>query len=265
MAAHFRRLSMALVIASPLAAPVRAQAVEYPAGTTKYLVTTSAKGSQSSPAGSQSFEIALREQVSVELMKHAKDTVMATMTIDSIAISSSAGPAPDVSAAKGAKFVNFMSPTGKVYSSRPPAGMDPMAAQVTEGIGRFLPAYRSNLSKGMTWSDTTIGKVSQQGMEMDRTVVANYTVAGDTTIAGRRALRVNRITTTKASGSGNAQGTPLVMETIGNGSGMFFLTPKGAYLGTTSTDEVTSKITVLAQNVEIAVKQTVQTTVEAIK
>ncbi len=265
MAAHFKRLSMALALASSLAGSLAAQGIEYPAGTTKYRVTTNAKGSQISPAGSQSFEIALREQITVDLVKHAKDTVMATMTVDSISLTSSAGPAPDVSTVKGSKFLTMMSPTGKVYSTQPPAGLDAAAAQVTEGIGRFLPVYRANMAKGTTWADTTKGKINQQGLELDRTIISNYTVAGDTTIGGQRALRVNRVTATKASGSGNAQGTPITMETVGSGTSTYFLSPKGAYIGATSTDDVNSTITVVAQNVKIAVTQMVQTTVDAIK
>lgn len=265
MAAYLKRLSMALALASPLASTLAAQSAEYSAGTTKYRVVTDVKGSQSSPAGSQTFDIALRERITVDLMKHAKDTVMATMTLDSVSLSSSAGPAPDVAGIKGAKFVTLMSPTGKFYSTQSPAGLDPATAQITEGIGHFLPAYRGNLAKGTTWSDTTTGKISQQGMDLDRTIVSTYTVAGDTTIGGQKALRVNRVLISKATGGGNAQGTPITIETTGGGNSVYFLTPKGAFLGATSTEEVSSKITVLAQNVEIGVKQTVQTTIEAIK
>ena len=265
MAAHFKRFAMALALAAPLTGSLAAQTVEYPAGTTKYRVTTNAKGSQISPAGSQRFEIALREQITVDLMKHAKDTVMATVTVDSISLTSSAGPAPDVSTVKGGKFVTMMSPTGKVYSTQPPAGLNAAAAQVTEGIARFLPVYRATLAKGSTWADTTKGKINQQGLELDRTIISTYTVAGDTTIAGQKALRVNRVTATKASGSGNAQGTPITMETVGNGTSTYFLSPKGAFIGATSTDDVNSTITVVSQNVKVAVTQMVQTTVEAIK
>ena len=265
MVARYQRLTLALAFATPIAGTMSAQTAEYPAGTTKYRVTTDAKGSQSSPAGSQEFQLNLREQLTVDVMKHARDTVMATITLDSIALSSSAGPTPDVSSVRGAKFVSLMSPTGKVYSTQPPAGLDPTMAQITEGIGRFLPAYRANLAKGATWSDTTKGKVSQQGMELDRTIVSNYAVTGDTTYAGQKALKINRVTNTVANGSGNLQGTPMTMETTGKGNSTYFMSPKGAFLGATSADEVNSKITVLAQNMEIGVKQSVQTTIEAIK
>lgn len=265
MAAHLARLTMAIVLASPLAGTVAAQGMSYPAGTTKYRVTTNAKGSQVSPAGSQTFEIALREQLTVDVMHHAKDTLMATLTVDSLSLSSSAGPAPDLSKVKGAKFITIMSPTGKVYSTQPPAGLDAAAAQVTEGVGRFLPAYRASMAKGTTWSDTTKGKINQQGLELDRTIVSDYTVAGDTVIDGQRALRLNRATTTKASGSGSPQGMAVMIETTGKGTSTYYISPKGAFLNAVAKDEVNSTITVVAQNVKIAVMQSVETNVDAIK
>ncbi len=43
------------------------------------------------------------------------------------------------------------------------------------------------------------------------------------------------------------------------------MTPNGVYLGSTSTDDVNVKITIVSQNAEISIKQLVQNKVEAIK
>ncbi|CAN5741369.1 hypothetical protein BH11GEM1_BH11GEM1_17930 [soil metagenome] len=265
MTVRTARLSAALLLAAPLAAaPLMAQS-EYAAGTTRYRVTTDAKGTQTSPMGNASFDLGLKEQLTVSVMKHARDTVMATIKVDSIAMKSTGAPAPDLSKVTGMQFVTLMSPTGKFYSSKAPEGMDPALGQITDGIGRFLPSFRVGVANGMTWSDTTSGKVSQQGMDMDRTSVSTFKVNGDTTIAGEKAFRIERRTATKAAGSGMMQGTPMTMETTGTGTGAYYLTPKGVYLGAQSSDEVNTKVTVLAQNIEIAIKQQVHTTVEAIK
>jgi hypothetical protein len=260
------RLSMALLIFAPFAAaPLCAQGVEYAAGTTKYRISTTTKGTQSSPMASGNFEVGLQQQVTVNLMKHAKDTVMATITIDSIALKSS-GPTPDVSKLVGKHWVSLISPTGRFYSARSVDGVvDPSLAQITEGVSRLLPAHRGNLATGITWADTVSGKVNQQGMDLDRTSVTTYKVSGDTTIGGQKAMRVERSSNMKAAGSGTMQNTPVTMETVGNSTGAFFLTPKGVYLGGTNTDDVNLKITILAQNAEITIKQVAQTTTEAIK
>jgi hypothetical protein len=264
MTPRLMRLPVALMIAAPIAtAPLLAQGLEYAAGTTRYRVSTTTSGTQSSPMGNASFQVGLKQQISVNLMKHAKDTVMATITLDSIALKSS-GPEIDVSKLVGAKFVSYIAPTGKFYSGKSPDGLDPQLAQITEGVVRFLPVYRGNVSPGMSWADTLSGKVSQQGMDLDRTAVTNYKVEGDTTIGGEKALKIQRDTKVKAAGSGSMNGQPVAMESVSNSSGSFFLTRKGVYLGSTSNDDVNVKITIVAQNAEINLKQTAQTKVEAI-
>ncbi len=266
MSVRFAHVCLALLITAPLATvPLRAQAVEYAPGTTRYRVSVTTKGTQSSPMATGSFEIGLQQQVTVNLMKHAKDTVMATITIDSIALMGS-NPSPDVSALVGKHWVSLISPTGKFYSAKAMDGaVDPALAQITDGVTHLLPTYRTNLTAGMTWADTLSGKVNQQGMDLDRTSVTTYRVSGDTTIGGQKAFRVERSANVKAAGSGTMQNTPVTMETAGNSTGTFFVTPKGVYLGGTNTDDVNLKITILAQNAEITIKQVMQTNTEAIK
>jgi hypothetical protein len=265
MTARTTRIAVALLVAAPFAAsPLRAQGVEYAAGTTRYRVTTTTKGSQMSPMGNAQFEVGLREQLTVNISKHAKDTIRAQVTLDSITLKST-GPSPDVSKLNGTKFVSLVSPTGKFYSTKPPEGVDPALGQVLEGVGRFLPAFRGNIAPGLSWADTSTAKVSQQGMDLDRTTVSNYTVTGDTTIGGEKAFRVKRTTSVKAAGSGSMQGNPVSMASTGTSNGAFFLTPKGVYLGGVSTDDVDLKITILAQNAEIIIKQNSTSKIEAIK
>lgn len=265
MTGRLARLSGALFLASPLvAASATAQGVEYPSGTTRYRISTTTRAEQASPMGNATIEASVEQQLTVNLMKHAKDTLMATITLDSLAVKSS-GPTPDVSKLVGLRFVTMTSPTGKLYSSKSPDGIPAELAQLTEGVTRFLPSYSAKLAPGVTWADTTSGKITQQGMDMDRTVVSTYKVEGDTTISGEKAYRVNRMTAAKATGTGSMQGTPVAMETTQNSNGALFITPRGAFVGGTSADDVTIKISVIAQNMEINIRQTGQTRIEAIR
>jgi len=257
-------LPAALFVVAPLAvSPLRAQGVEYAPGTTHYRIATSTKGSQTSPMGSQEFQMDVRQLLTVNLARQAKDTVVATITLDSVDIQSPMGK-QDLSRLLGSKFTTFVSPTGKLYSTKPPAGDDPMLAQMTEGVSRFLPAYRRDVRAGMTWADTVSDKVSQQGVELNRTVVANYKVLGDTTVAGEKAFKVSRISKVKAAGSGTASGQPISVESATTSDAVFFLSPKGKYLGGRQNDDIEAKVTVLAQNAEINVKQTATSTIEAV-
>jgi hypothetical protein len=258
-------LAIVLIVAAPLAAaPLRAQGLEYAASTTKYRVTTTTKGSQTSPMGNTPFEVGLNQRLTVNVSRQSKDTVKALVTIDSIALRSS-GPAPDVSKLHGSKLVSLFSPTGKFYSTVPPAGIDPALAQMLDAVGHLLPAFRGNLSSGVSWADTTKAKAQQQGMDIDRTSITTYTVAGDTTIGGEKAFRVKRVTSGKAAGSGSMQGTPVSMASSGTSTGSFFISPKGVYLGGSSVDDTEIKFTILAQNAEILIKQNSTSKIEAIK
>lgn len=245
----------------PLARPIYAQGVEYAAGTTRYRVSTTTKGSQTTPLGSSDFEVGVEQRITLSIARQAKDTLLATVTLDSIDVSG-AGAMADLSALRGAQFVSLVSPTGRVYSTRSPTNANPLVTQLAEGIARFLPSYRADLKQGATWADTTVGRLSQQGMELDRTIVSNYTVQHDTTIGGVKAYKVGRVTSVKAAGSGTPQGTRVSMESSSTSNGAFFLSETGVFLGATSSDDVDLKLKILAQGAEISMKQNAQTRVE---
>ena len=258
-------LPAALLIAAPLAvAPLRAQGVEYAPGTIHYRVSTVTKGSQSSPMGNQEFQLDVKQQLTVNLARPSKDTVVATVTLDSLDIQSSQGK-QDLSRLLGSKFVTLISPTGKLYSSRPPEGGDPVLTQVTEGVSRFLPSYRRDLHSGMAWSDTVTDKVNQQGLELNRTMVSNYKVVGDTTVGDEKAFKVSRTSTVKAAGSGTASGQPISVESATTSEAVFLLSPKGKYLGGRQNDDINAKVTIIAQGAEINVKQSATSTIEALR
>lgn len=261
MTARLALLSFLLLLGAPA---LGAQDVEYAAGTTRYRVSSTTKGSQSSPFGNKDFEVGMRQQITLSLAKQTRDTLLATITLDSIAMSGAAAGA-DVSSLLGARFVSLVSPTGRVYSTKTPTSDNPLVAQIAEGITRYLPSYHANLKPGLAWADTTSGKMTQQGMEVDRTVVSNFTVQGDTTIDGTKAFKVARVTSVKAAGSGTSQGTPISMESVSSSNGEFFVSSKGVFLGAVSNDDVNLKLRILAQGAEISMKQSAQTRIEPIR
>lgn len=265
MTARLTLLPAALLSLAPLvAAPLRAQGVEYAPGTTRYKLSTMTKGSQTSPMGNQDFQIDARQQLTVNIAKQTRDTMVATVTLDSLSVKSAQG-APDLSRLLGSKFVSYISPTGRVYSTKAAEGSDPMLAQVSEAVARFLPTYRRDMKTGMAWADTVSGKVTQQGLEVDRTIVANYKVVGDTTVDGEQAFKVERASTVKAAGSGSAQGTPISLESATTSNAVFFMSPRGHYLGGRQNDDIAVKITILAQGAEITIKQLAESRIEPIK
>jgi hypothetical protein len=265
MAAHSMLLPAALLLAVPLAAsPLRAQGVEYALGSSSYHVSTATKGTQTSPMGNQEFDVGVEQRITVNIARQAKDTLIATLTIDSISLKSS-GPTPDVSRYQGTKFTSKLSPTGRVYSTKGPEGADVLLGQLSESIARFLPTYRRDLHPGLTWSDSTTGKAMQQGMEVDRTIIADYIVTGDTSIAGEKAFAVKRHTSSKAAGSGSPGGNAVSRLSATRSDASFVLSPRGVYLGGTSNDDIDLTLTIVAQGAEINVRQKAVQTVQRIR
>ena len=259
-----RRVALLSAVMVLGALPIGAQEVEYAVGTTRYRVSTTTKGTQSTPMGNSGFELGMQQQLTLNLARQSKDTMLATVTLDSIALTGT-GEVAEVNALRGAKFVSLVSPTGRVYSTQGPANENPLVSQIAEGITRFLPAYRAHLKLGATWADTTAGKVTQQGMELDRTIVSSFTVEHDTLIGGVKAFKVARVTSVRAAGSGSTQGTPVSMESSGKSNGSFFVSTKGVFLGGSSNDDVDLKLRILAQGAEISMKQNAQTKIEPIQ
>lgn len=257
-------LSCAVTLALFVAPALVAQRLEYAPGTTSYRLTTSTTGTQVSPMGSQQFDLSVEQRLTVAVVRRAADTLEATITIDSISLRG-ADPAPDVGRYRGAVFTTVLSPAGRVYASRGPEGADALLAQLTEAVARFLPTYRGVLAPGATWSDTTTGKVVSQGVEVDRTIVAEYTVGADTSFAGYSTQAIRRRTTMKAAGRGTANGSDVALETGSRSDSMLYLTHDGVYVGSTSTDDIDLTLTIIAANAGIVVRQKATQRVEAIR
>lgn len=259
------RLVPALLVALPAAAaPLAAQRVEYAPGTTHYLISTTTTGSQTSAMGNRTFELGLDQRLTVNLTKPARDTVVATLTIDSLAMHTQEAGVPDVSHLKGSTFVLHLSPTGKVYDTKPPANADALLSQLSEGVSRFLPTFRPDLRVGRTWADTSTGKVTQQGLQVDRTIIATYTVTGDTAIAGEPAFKMKRVTNVTATGSGTSGGQAVTLESTTQSDADFLLGKRGVFLGGNTKDDVNLKFVIVAQNAEITIKQQARTKIEAV-
>lgn len=265
MFARSSRVALALSLALPAAAV--AQGFEYAPGTARYRLTSTTKGAQEAMGQKQEFESSNSQLLSITVARPAKDTLAMTAVIDSIAAVGPMGMVPPgLDKLLGIKVVAKLSPFGAVYSSEGPKDTTiANVGQITEEMGRFLPRIRGRLTAGSSWTDTTAGKVKQNGIDIDRQVIAKYTVLGDTTIGGEKAWKIARETTTSLSGSGAPQGQPMTMEGVSNGKGTLFMSTKGVFVGSTSEDQANIKITLAANGMEIGVTTTANTKVEKVK
>ena len=244
-----------------------AQGFEYAAGTSQYRITSKTHGSQEAMGQKNEFDTSNNQLLTVTVARQARDTLGVTITIDSLTAVGPMGMAPPgIDKLVGVTIAAKMAPHGAVYSSIGPKDDSiPQGSQVTDEMSRFLPRIRAKLAPGVTWSDTTTGKLSQGGIDVDRRTIARFTVVGDTSVAGQKAWKLARETSTNLSGSGTAQGQPMTMEGLSTGKATLVMSQGGVFLGGINEDQANIKIVLAANGMEIGVNTTANTTVEKVK
>jgi hypothetical protein len=265
MSVRTGRLALLLVLAAPSA--MLAPSFSYAPGTGQYRITSSMKGAQEAMGQRQEMESSSNQLVTISVARGNRDTLNVTTVLDSITVVGPMGMTPPgLDKLPGTKVVALVSPTGQVYSSKgPSADSVPNAEQLTDEMANMLPKVRAALRAGATWSDTTTRKQNQNGIDIERKVIANYTVAGDTTVGGQKSWKIERKANTTMSGSGAQGGQPMTLEGTSVGTGIMFVTSGGQFLGYTNEEAVNIKVLLAANGMEVGVTQNATTKVEKIK
>jgi hypothetical protein len=239
-----------------------AQQFEYAAGSWHYRVITNVVSTQEVMGQKTDFTVSSGERFTLSIARQARDTLAMTVTVDSIASQSQMGPTPGLEALVGSHIMAWLSPSGQLYSSKLDAN-DPKGqfAGVGDEASRLLPRIRGALTPGATWSDTVSAAVTQGEMQVDRRIVSDYTVAGDTSIGDQRAWKLVRKSLSTSNGRGTAQGQAMVLDGSSTGAGVLYLSLKGTFLGGESTEDATAKITLTANGLEVHVGTKARTTV----
>lgn len=264
MFARTGRLALLLLAGAPAVAMAQ---FSYAPGTSQYRITSSMKGAQEAMGQRQEIESSSNQLITVAVARAGKDTLQVTTTMDSITIVGPMGMTPPgVDKMRGTKVVAHVSPTGQVYAvTMPVPDSITDAANLTYEMSNVLPKMRGGLKAGFTWTDTTARKVNQGGIDLDRSTVATYTVAGDTTISGQKAMKVARKSKTTMSGSGAQGGQPMTVEGTSEGNGTMFITSSGSFLGYTNSESVNIKVLLAANGMEVGITQDATTKIEKVK
>lgn len=262
-----RRSSLALSLALAFPAVAAAQSFEYTPTKAQYRLTSSTKGAQEAMGQKQEFESSNSQLLSVTLARPVKDTMALTVVLDSITAVGPMGMVPPgLDKLIGISVSAKLSPFGALYSAEGPKDTSiANITQITEEMGRFLPRIRGKLTAGSTWTDTTSGKMKQNGLDIDRTVVSKFTVVGDTTVSGEKGWKIARESTTSLAGTGAPQGQPMTMEGTSTGKGTLVMSQKGVFVGSQQEDQANIKITLAANGMEIGVTTNATTKVEKVK
>jgi hypothetical protein len=250
----------------PSAAEAQSSSFSYAAGSHQYRVQSTTKVTQEINGQTTEGELNTRHVLTLGIGRKAKDTLSIAYTWDSASVSTTGGiPAPDLSKVSGTKAAGLSSSTGRMYT------FDPGKA-VAEGVPNmeefelFLPVIAAADKKvGETWVDTVTTSGNRGGVDVNTTVIVTSTFAGDTTFAGEKSWRIQRILAFTVSGAGAQQGMALVVEGAGTGQRTDYITSKGVYLGSSLTQASKSTITLPANAMTIPMTTSVTSRVERVK
>jgi hypothetical protein len=238
----------------------------YAPGKLRYHVTTVSTRAQPLGGGRAPFDFSTttNQWIALEVTPQSRDTLKVAITVDSIRITSTLdAPPPDVSVLQGAKFTGTMSPRGRIYSLTPAAGStDGKLGATATALKRFLlPLPARSLAPGASWADTVVEHPKIGTINITSSSVTTYKVAGDTTVSGQRAWRIDRYTTIAQLGKGMEAGQPLEISSSGTVTGMQFFTDKGVLLGGQSTQR-TDLMEKMNESEGAPIQQTFKSTVE---
>jgi hypothetical protein len=140
-------------------------------------------------------------------------------------------PAAVFDSARGAEFHAFLNAAGKL-SDLEAVNVSPAAARIQGFLTDFFPWVKAGARPGERWADTS-SKATTNGIDSVLVRrVTTYRVVGRETRAARKVLRIaceyaSTIQGTQPTDSGQ----PARIEGSGTGSGTYFVTADGAYLG----------------------------------
>jgi hypothetical protein len=251
-------VTRAVAALSILVAPVAAQGTlgPYAPAAAKYHMTGNQKTSQTMMGQAQEFETTTNQLLSLAVAK-AGAALTLTMTLDSVTVTTTAPTgAPDLSEAIGLKFVGGMALDGKVASSQvtDKAGA-PSTSQFAANMRSILPRLRLGAAKGATWVDsiTTVGK--QGDADVTTEGVVNYTLAGDTVVAGTTAWKIVGVSATKITGTGNRMGSDYTISGDVKSTITSVVSAAGVLLGQVSESDSNLTVNVEAAGMTIPIVQ----------
>src|SRR5881394_599038 len=124
--------------AAAAAAPAPPKPFEYTASTGQYRFTTETKGTQSAMGNSRDISSSVSRLMTIGLARSTPDTIIVSLTIDSITSSNSMGmPTMGLDKVPGSKFTAKIAPNGSFYSvTGPTEAENALAAGMTDELGR---------------------------------------------------------------------------------------------------------------------------------
>jgi hypothetical protein len=251
-----------------LALPAVAQGpIRYAPASARYRLHSVVNRTQEMNGQKQQLKITSDQRVSLRMTPQSKDTLGFEITLDSTRIvAEPTVPLPDVAHLQGTKLTGAMLPTGKIVRYGSTADTtDASALTMVESMTHFLVTLPRDAKVGSTWTDTSSSSVKREDNSLDQRTITRSTILGDTTYAGEKAWRVRRESQLSLTGSQTQNGTTLNLAGSGTGTGMYYISQTGSYLGSTASQNMQMTMSIPAQKVTIPVTQNATSVVETVR
>lgn len=180
--------------------------------------------------GKQSISFATSSFLTVTLSDTAGGRSVRIVVDSMRGDSTSPIPAAVFDSARGAEFHAFLSSAGRL-SELESINVSPAAARVQGFLTDFFPWVKAGVKTGEQWADTS-SKATTDGT--DSVVVkrvTSYRVMGAEKRPTGKALRIASAYTSTVAGTQPTPNGPARIEGSGKGTGTYFVSPDGVYLG----------------------------------
>ena len=169
-----------------------------------------------------------------------------------------------IDSAKGTVYHGFASASRKVEQLA--ASKQSLYGAQFEGILRsFQPSWRPNAKAGETWTDTLDVKLDTPSIKTQSRSVRSYTLAGPAAWEGTQASKLDVSFNETQTGTLETPGGPAQLEGKTIGTGSWYVTSDGRYLGGKSSSTGDGTVNVASAPAPIPIKSTTTTSVTLIK
>jgi hypothetical protein len=244
---------LALVATSPPSPPVQSESVQ------QYRLELSVRSEVDLAAVGAAMQV--QEQSAIGFITVTlRDSVSGRallVVLDSATFDAGELPAPADLAAetKGATFRGFVDSAGRVRDLTPSSD-NPLAAMLHSALGDFFPRTRPGATPGQQWSDTLDLVTRPAGGSLTTHLITQFTAGAAEQFHGIDASTLAATFTTQVEGTMETPAGAAGLTGSGSGTGNYYISATGIYLGGSRTTTQRSVVTLSAAGVEIPVLST---------
>ncbi len=170
-----------------------------------------------------------------------------------------------IDSARGATFTGFLASDGAVSNFKMPSGVGTLGALLGSTFDEFFPRVQAGYKSGDTWTITSEKPQVVSNGELVIKRSTSYTARGGEVHDGAPSNRIDFSFTTTSTGTQMVGPNKANVEGGSSGSGTWFTSNTGAFLGGTRSEQNDRKLMLTGAPAPLLVTAKVTTTISVIK